>query len=135
MRQAIQRVRLAFILIIIVATQAVASDWGRSVALYNKGDYRRALAEFQDIIHEQPDAAGAWYYIGLCEYKLKRYERVETPLARAIELLEIQSPASAEIASGWYTIGLAHYLLSHYDKALQPLKRYIELTEKARREV
>lgn len=135
MRQAINRARLAFILIILLATGVAASDWGRSVALYNKGDYRAALAEFQDIIHEQPDAAGAWYYIGLCEYKLKRYERVETPLSRAIDLLEIQSPASAEIAGAWYTIGLAHYLLARYDKAAPSLKRYIELTEKAKREV
>ncbi|HKP84865.1 MAG TPA: tetratricopeptide repeat protein [Blastocatellia bacterium] len=118
-----------------MATRVAASDWERGVALYNKGDYRAALAEFQDIIHEQPDAAGAWYYIGLCEYKLKRYDRVETPLSRAIDLFEIQSPASAEIAGAWYTIGLANYLLSHYDKAVPPLKRYIELTEKARREV
>src|SRR6185503_4212539 len=117
MRQAINRVRAAIILVIMLAASAAASDWERSVALYNKGDYRAALAEFQDIINERPDAAGAWYYIGLCEYKLKRYERVETPLSRAIDLLEVQSPASAEIAGAWLTIGLSHYLLSHYDKA------------------
>ena len=107
-------------------------EWRRESA---QVAYRAALAEFQDIINERPDAAGAWYYIGLCEYKLKRYERVETPLSRAIDLLEIQSPASAEIAGAWYTIGLSNYLLGHYDKATGPLKRYLELTEKARREV
>jgi tetratricopeptide (TPR) repeat protein len=135
MQQPINRVRLAFIIIILTAVQAAASDWDRSVALYNRGDYRAALAEFQDIILERPDASGAWYYIGLCEFKLKRYERVQTPLSRAIDLLEIQSPASAEIAGAWLTIGLSHYLLSHYDKAVEPLKRYIELAEKSKREV
>jgi tetratricopeptide (TPR) repeat protein len=114
---------------------ALASDWDRSVSLYNKGDYRAALAEFQDIVRERPDAAGAWYYIGLCEFKLKRYDRVELPLSHAIDLLEIQSPASAEIAGAWYTIGLSHYLASNYDKSLEPLKRYIELTSKAKRDV
>src|ERR1044072_863035 len=117
MRQAVNRVQAAIILIILLAVSAAASDWERGVALYNKGDYRAALAEFQDIITERPDAAGAWYYIGLCEYKLKRYERAETPLSRAIDLLEIQSPASAEIAGAWYTIGISNYLLGHYDKA------------------
>jgi Tetratricopeptide repeat. len=135
MRQTINRVKAAISLIVLLAVPAVASDWERSVALYNKGDYRAALAEFQDIIGERPDVAGAWYYIGLCEYKLKRYERVETPLSRAIDLLEIQSPASAEIAGAWYTIGFSNYLLSHYDKAVEPLKRYIELTQKAKRDV
>ena len=112
-----------------------ASDWERGVALYNKGDYRTALAEFQDIIRERPDAAGAWYYIGLCEFKMKRYGRVKLPLSRAIDLLEVQSADSADIAGAWYTIGISHYLLSEYDKAVDPLKRYLELTAKAKREV
>ena len=135
MRQTINRVKAAILFIILFAVTALASDWERSVALYNKGDYRAALAEFQEIAGERPDAAGAWYYIGLCEYKLKRYERVQTPLSRAIDLLEIQSPASPDIAGAWYTIGISNYLLSHYDKAIEPLKRYIELTQKAKRDV
>ncbi len=135
MQKAINRVNAAILFIILFAVTALASDWERSVALYNKGDYRAALAEFQDIAGERPDAAGAWYYIGLCEYKLKRYERVQTPLSRAIDLLEIQSPASPDIAGAWYTIGISNYLLSHYDKAVEPLKRYIELTQKAKRDV
>ena len=107
----------------------------RAVALYNKGEYRAALAEFQDITQERPDAAGAWYYVGLCEFKLKRYDRVELPLARAIDLLEVQSPQSQEIAGAWYTIGLSHYLSNQFDRAIDPLKRYIELTTKAKREL
>src|ERR1041384_7895530 len=125
----------AVLLIMLVAATVQAADWERSVALYNKGDYQAALAEFQDLIAERPDAAGAWYYIGLCEYKLKRYDHVETPMTHAIELLEVQAPASAEIAGAWYTIGISHYLAAHYDKAIEPLKRYIELSAKAKREV
>jgi tetratricopeptide (TPR) repeat protein len=114
---------------------AQASDWDRSVSLYNKGDYRAALAEFQDIVMEHPEVAGAWYYIGLCEFKLKRFERVELPMSHAIELLGVQSPDSADIAGAWYAIGLAHYLLGKYDKTVDPLKRYLELTAKASREI
>jgi tetratricopeptide (TPR) repeat protein len=125
----------ALLLVVLMGAAAYASDWERSVALYNKGDYAAALAEFQDVIAERPDAAGAWYYIGLCEYKLKRYDRVETPMARAIDLMEVQSPTSAEIAGAWYTIGISHYLAGRYDKAVEPLKHYIELNAKAKREI
>jgi len=121
--------------ILLSAVSALASDWDRSVALYNKGDYRAAISEFQEIVMEHPEVAGAWYYIGLCEFKLKRYERVELPLSHAIDLLEIQSPGSPDIAGAWYTVGLSHYLLARYDKAIDPLKRYIELTSKANRDV
>ena len=52
-----------------------------------------------------------------------------------IDLLEIQTPATPDIASAWYTIGISHYLQAHYDKAIDPLKRYIELTSNAKREI
>jgi tetratricopeptide (TPR) repeat protein len=125
----------AVIVTILLVSGAAASDWDRGVKLYNGGDYRAALAEFQDIVGERPDAAGAWYYIGLCEFKLKRYDRVALPLARAIDLLEIQSPSSPDIAGAWYTIGISHYLSNEHEKAVEPLKRYIDLTAKAKREI
>ena len=125
----------AVISILLLAVVASASDWDRGVSLYNKGDFRAALVEFQDIIRERPEAAGAWYYIGLCEFKMKRYGRVQLPLSRAIDLLEVQSSDSADIAGAWYTIGISQYLLAQYDKAVEPLKRYLDLTTKARREV
>jgi tetratricopeptide (TPR) repeat protein len=135
MQLAANRPQAAILLIVLLAVPALASDWDRGVALYNKAEYRAALVEFQDIVMERPDAAGAWYYIGLCEFKLKRYDRVELPLSHAIDLLEIQTPSSADIAGAWYTIGVSHYLQAHYDKAIEPLKRYVDLTSKARHEI
>ncbi|HSE37558.1 MAG TPA: tetratricopeptide repeat protein [Blastocatellia bacterium] len=135
MRSAFKHLQIAGLLIILYSVTALASDWDRGVALYKKAEYRLALVEFQDIVMERPDVAGAWYYIGLCEFKLKRYERVELPLSHAIDLLEIQTPSSADIAGAWYTIGLSHYLQANYDKAIDPLKRYIDLTSTAKREI
>lgn len=135
MQSTIKRARAAVLLIVLCAASASASDWDRGVALYNKAEYQAALSEFQDIVMERPDAAGAWYYIGLCEFKLKRYDRVELPLSHAIDLLEVQSPSSSDIAGAWYTIGISHYLQAHYDNAIEPLKRYVDINSKARREV
>jgi tetratricopeptide (TPR) repeat protein len=129
------RFLVVVVLVIVSWGVARASDWDRGVSLYNRADYRAALVEFQDIVLERPDAAGAWYYIGLCEFKLKRYDRVELPLSHAIDLLEIQNPSSPDIAGAWYTIGVSHYLLARYDKAIEPLKRYIDVISKAKREI
>ena len=135
MQSASGRLQFACLFLILCSVTTLASDWDRGVALYNKAEYRAALVEFQDIVMERPDAAGAWYYIGLCEFKLKRYDRVELPLSHAVDLLEIQTPSSADIAGAWYTIGISHYLLAHYDKAIEPLKRYLDITSKAKREI
>lgn len=133
MRTGFKRFQAAILLTAFFALPAWAADWSRGVALYNRNDYRAALAEFQDLVRERPDIAGAWYYIGLCEFRLKRYKHVERPLTRAVELLEIQSPSSPDIAGAWYTIGFSHYLSSEYEKAIEPLKRYMEITAKAKR--
>jgi tetratricopeptide (TPR) repeat protein len=135
MRAVLNKIVINILFILVLALSALASDWDRGVSLYNKGDYRTALAEFQDIVRERPDAAGAWYYIGLCEFKMKRYKRVELPLSHAIDLLEVQASDSADIAGAWYTIGISHYLLNNYEKAVDPLKRYLDLTAKAKREI
>jgi tetratricopeptide (TPR) repeat protein len=135
MQLTVKRIRTAVLLIALFSVSATASDWDRGVAYYNKGEFKAALVEFQDIVMERPDAAGAWYYIGLCEFKLKRYERVELPLSHAIDLLEIQTPATPDIAGAWYTIGISHYLQAHYDKAIDALKRYIDINSAAKREV
>ena len=135
MQASAQLIQAIALMILLTTAPALGSDWDRGVALYNKGDFRRALAEFQDIAQERPDAAGAWYYIGLCEFKLKRYDRVELPLSHAIDLLEIQSPSNTDIAGAWYTIGVSYFLSSQYEKAIAPLNRYIEITTKAKREI
>jgi tetratricopeptide (TPR) repeat protein len=118
-----------------LAATARGSDWNRGVAFYTKGDYQAALAEFQDIAREQPDIAGAWYYIGLCEFKLKRYKRADSPLSHAVDLLQAQTPESVDLEGAWYTLGFSRYLLNQYDAAVDPLKSYLDHTSKAGRKV
>src|SRR5437016_6299242 len=130
-----RQIQAAILFVLLLAATAFASDWDRGVALYNKGDYGAALVEFQDIVLERPDAAGAWYYIGLCEFKLKHFDKVELPLSHAIDLLEIQTPAAPDIAGAWYTIGISHYLQARYEKAIDALKRYVDINSKAKREI
>ncbi|HKF54754.1 MAG TPA: tetratricopeptide repeat protein [Blastocatellia bacterium] len=117
------------------AGSILAADWNRGVAYYNKSEYGRALVEFQDIVREHPDVAGAWYYIGLCQFKLNRYKQVQSPMSRAIDLLEAQSPGSADIDGAWYTIGFSYFALGDYEKAIEPIKRYVERASAARRPI
>jgi tetratricopeptide (TPR) repeat protein len=125
----------AFLLLAVLSLSAFGADWDRAVAYYKKADYGRALVEFQDIVRERPDVAGAWYYIGLCQFRLNRYKQVQSPMSRAIDLLEAEFPASPDIDGAWYTIGFSYFVLGDYEKAVDPLKRYVELASKAGRPV
>jgi len=121
--------------LVVTAPFIRAADWNRGVAYYKNSEYGRALVEFQDIVREHPDVAGAWYYIGLCQFKLTRYKQVQPPMSRAIDLLEAQSPGSADIDGAWYTIGFSYFALGDYEKTIEPLKRYVELASGAKRPV
>src|SRR5215469_8345021 len=135
MMSSIKRTLPVFIVLLAAAASSLAADWDRGVTYYNKSDFNRALVEFQDIVRDRPDAAGAWYYIGLCQFKLNRYKQVQAPMSRAIDLLEAQAPGSPDVDGAWYTIGFSYFALADYEKALQPLKRYVELASRAGRSV
>jgi tetratricopeptide (TPR) repeat protein len=127
--------RKAIALVLLLPIAAAAADWERAVALYNKGEYKAALAEFQDVALAKPDTAGAWYYIGLCEFKLQRFNRVETPISRAIDLLQVQSPASSDLEGAYYALGFSMYLAGNYEKAAEVLKLYSDLARKSGRPI
>jgi tetratricopeptide (TPR) repeat protein len=130
-----RNLQFAIFWLLLFTSPVLAADWERGVALFKKEEYRAALAEFQDLVRERPGSTGAWYYIGLCEFNLKRYDRVQLPLSRAIDLLEVRAPQSPDIASAHYTIGFSLYLLAQYEKAIDPLKRYIDLNTRMKRDI
>jgi tetratricopeptide (TPR) repeat protein len=131
----IQRAVTVLLVTLATAASTLAADWDRGVAYYKNSDYIRALVEFQDIVRERPETAGAWYYIGLCQFKLNRYKQVQPPMSRAIDLLEAESPDSPDIDGAWYTIGFSYFAVGDYEKAVDPLRRYTERASKAGRPV
>src|SRR6185295_19153882 len=80
------RTKGALLFVMFLAATALASDWERGVALYNKGDYRRGIVEFQDIVLERPDVAGAWYTIGISHYLEAHYDKAIDPLKRYLDI-------------------------------------------------
>lgn len=59
-------------LLFFVASTATGADWNAAVAAYKKGDYQAALREFQAVLKENPNYAGAYFYVGACQERLDR---------------------------------------------------------------
>ncbi len=89
---------------VLVAASAWTADWNAAVSLYKKGDYAGALKEFEAVVAENPNYAGAYYYVGACQEKLGRrdqalanyqkanqMEPTNPTFARALALLLIDS--------------------------------------------
>src|SRR5262245_54160768 len=58
----------------------------RGGAWFAKGEYERALADFDLAVASDPGQAGAYYNRAVTLYRLKKYERALADFARAIQL-------------------------------------------------
>lgn len=82
------------VFLLVAATTVGAADWNTAVSLYKKGDYAAALREFQAVLQENPNYAGAYYYVGLCQEKLGQREQALANYQKANQM-EPTNPAFA----------------------------------------
>lgn len=57
----------------------------KSVAIFEKGSYKRALARFENIIGTYSDDINANFYGGLCLFNLQEYDKALTYFNRALQ--------------------------------------------------
>lgn len=103
---------LSFLPIVVMAAWF---DWERAVSLYKQGQYREAIAEFQEVIAEYPEHSDSWKYIGLSYYQLKDYKAAIEPLAKALALKKKENRFDPDLLRA---LGQAHLALNQYDQAL-----------------
>ncbi|MCK5544083.1 MAG: tetratricopeptide repeat protein, partial [Desulfobulbaceae bacterium] len=49
--------------------------FNKGKALYEKGEYVKAILEFKNAVQIDPEFAKAYYELGQCEYRLKNFKR------------------------------------------------------------
>jgi tetratricopeptide (TPR) repeat protein len=87
---------------------------------YSRGDYERAINEYEQALGRDPDYADAHVNKGAALLELDRYEEVLPPCDRAIEL----DPADA---FPYWNRACAYSRLGKRDEALDDLRKAIEL--------
>jgi tetratricopeptide (TPR) repeat protein len=105
------------------ARPAISFDWEKAVSLYIQGQFRAAIAEFQNVVAEFPNHADSWKYIGLAYYQLKEYQPAVAPLEKALVLKNAEGKVDPEIM---IALGRIQIALKQYDKAIP----YLEATIK-----
>ncbi|MDW7968123.1 MAG: tetratricopeptide repeat protein [Thermoanaerobaculum sp.] len=81
--------------VVLAAMAAWAADWNTAVALYKKGDFAAALREFQAVLEENPNYAGAYYYVGACQEKLGQKDQALANYQKASQM-EPTNPVFAQ---------------------------------------
>jgi len=101
-------------------TPAAPFDWEKAVSLYKQGQFRAAIAEFQQVTAEFPDHADSWKFIGLAYYQLKEYEPAVAPLEKALALK--QKTEGRADPDCMLALARAEIALQRYDRALAYLE-------------
>jgi tetratricopeptide (TPR) repeat protein len=110
---------LASLILAATTVWAAGFDWEKAVSLYKQGQFRAAIAEFQNVVAEFPNHADSWKFMGLAYYQLKDYEQAVAPLERALELKRAESKTDADVL---LALGRIQVALKRYDKALTYLE-------------
>jgi tetratricopeptide (TPR) repeat protein len=69
----------------LVLTDEVMALLGKGNDLFDKGDYPGALAAFQEILAQSPDAYPVYYSIGNCYFAQEKYDEAEASYMKVLE--------------------------------------------------
>ena len=99
---------------------AAADHFDRATAWYDKGEYDRAIADFDEAIRQQPNVAGRYYSRGLAWYDKGDCDRAIADCGEAIRL-------QPDHADAYNNRGLAWGGKGDYDRAIADYSEAIRL--------
>ena len=110
---------------IVLATGIIAKDplglfFGAGTYYFNKGNYKDAVYYFSKAVAYNPDAAEAYYNMGVSEYYLGNTEEARAAFEHALKI-------NTTYAKAEYSLGLLLYQQHDYSGAIEHLARVTEL--------
>lgn len=116
MRSSVIRVTLFCALAAVVHVQPAQADYKQAVALYNQGQYGKAIQELKPDLDANPDWEFGHRLLGLCYLGLKNNALAVSSLSRAAQL---KSP----VFSTYYGLGQAYFNMQKYDNCITALNQ------------
>jgi tetratricopeptide (TPR) repeat protein len=113
---------------VLCAALAVAgpagAEWNKGLEAYNSKDYGTAASEFEAVTKTNPDYAGGFYMLGLCQRMLGQISPAVANLRKAVEIDSKAASAEGKAPNASYSVGLAQALLQakQYGDAYSVLK-------------
>jgi tetratricopeptide (TPR) repeat protein len=85
-----------------------------------KGEYERALHRLREVVHDEPQNASAWSYLGICCAHLGHALEAEDALSRSIAL-------DPQHADSWFHLGVARGQREEWPEAASAYRRAVAL--------
>ena len=102
--------------------QVAATYFYRGNAYADKGEYDKAIEDFDQAIALQPDLAEACYNRGIAYYYKGEYDRAIEDYDQAIEL-------QPDLAEAYSNRGNAYADKGEYDRAIEDFRKVVEVSD------
>ena len=114
---------VAFAVVLAVSVPAIA-EWNKGLEAYNRKDFAAAATEFEEVTKTNPDYAGGFYMLGLCQRSLGQLSPAVANLRKAVEIDQRVASEEGKAPNASYAVGLAQALLQaqQYQEAYNLLK-------------
>ncbi len=109
-----KKLLVAFFLILF--TLPASADYKQAVALYNRGQFEKAIQELKPDLEANPDWEFGHRLVGLCYIGLKNNALAVSSLTRAVQL-------KSTAFSTYYGLGEAYYNMQKYDYSVLSLNQ------------
>lgn len=111
--------------LVVACSLATAGDprFDEAYDLYKKGRFQEALQLYQQVTQANPNFAGGWYEMGLCQKELRQFKDAVTSFRRATNLQPSLAPA-------WAELGAAAVGAGNFDEAVPALRQAVKLDPK-----
>ena len=107
------------LLVLSIPAQAIGFDWEKAVSLYKQGQFRAAVAEFENVVAEFPNHSDSWKFIGLALYQLQDYEKAMPALEKAMALKQAEGKSDPDILLALSRVQIS---MKKYDQAIASLE-------------
>jgi tetratricopeptide (TPR) repeat protein len=103
-----------FSVVMIMGAGLATADYKQAVALYNRGQYDKAIQELKPDLDANPDWESGHRMLGLCYLNLKNNALAVSALTRAVQL-------KSTAAATYIGLGQAYFNMQKYSECLQAL--------------
>lgn len=112
---------------VLVAQKRTDNQLIDAVQTYTEGNYKKALAEFSNIVWNNKENDAAWYYKGLCEIYLNQPTAAQDDIKKAIALDSANFWYREALARIYGATGQKDLTIAAYEKLVKDFPRKPEL--------
>lgn len=92
----------------------------KGLSFHRKGEYYKAMKEYENVIETEPNAVTTWYNMGIAYQELGKYDK-------AIDAYKIALKINSNLVEAWCCLSIAYYKLGQREESIKAYKMALKI--------